>query len=319
MMERVFDSIVNFGNKWEKGVCLAVGMFDGVHCGHRKVLDLAIEEAQSCSGTSVALSFPQHPASYLRPGKEPPLLMPSLDKAQNLLDAGMDAVILQPFDQLLSSLEAEQFLPYLREQIPVLQSVSVGENFRFGKNRMGDSAVLKEMGKVYGVKVRVAQSLVLNESPVSSSRIRHALSDGKITEVNQMLGRTYTVKGKVICGKALGRTLGFPTLNLEWNPQARPALGVYAGRVKETNTGEEMPAVANYGLRPTLESQVSVPLLEIHCLEQPDVSIWREGAPLEMQLNTFLRPEMKFATVEELSAQITKDCTTARNLFAELL
>ena len=133
MMERVFDSIVNFGNKWEKGVCLAVGMFDGVHCGHRKVLDLAIEEAQSCSGTSVALSFPQHPASYLRPGKEPPLLMPSLDKAQNLLDAGMDAVILQPFDQLLSSLEAEQFLPYLREQIPVLQSVSVGENFRFGK------------------------------------------------------------------------------------------------------------------------------------------------------------------------------------------
>lgn len=318
-MERVFDSIVNFGKKWEKGVCLAVGMFDGVHCGHRKVLDLAVDEAQSCSGTAVALSFPQHPASYLRPGNEPPLLMSSMEKADSLLACGMNAVILQPFDQLLATLEAEQFLPYLREHIPVLESVSVGENFRFGKKRMGDSLALKQMGKTDGIKVRVAQSLILNESPVSSSRIRGALSEGKISEVTQMLGRCYKVKGKVISGKALGGTLGFPTLNLEWNPQARPALGVYVGRVKEINTGEEMPAVANYGFRPTVENRAEVPLLEIHCLEQPDISIWREGAALEMQFDTFLRPEMKFADLDELSAQITKDCTTARSLFAELL
>lgn len=319
MMERVFDSIVQFGSKWEQEVCLAVGMFDGVHRGHRSVLDLAIEQAGSFSGSGVALTFPEHPAGFLRPGKEPPLLMSAMDKAESLLTAGMDAVILQPFDQLLSSLEAEQFLPFLTEQIPSLKTITVGENFRFGKNRKGDSAMLEEMGFGHGLKVKVTPSLVLDDSPVSSSRIRHALSEGNIKEVNQMLGRPYLISGQVISGKALGRTLGFPTLNLQWNPQARPAFGVYAGIVKERRTGVQLPAVANYGIRPTVEKKVELPLWEIHCLEQPDVSIWQEGAYLEMEVSSFLRPEMKFENVDELSAQISKDCTEAIRLFPQLL
>ncbi len=319
MMERVFDSIVQFGSQWEKDVCLAIGMFDGVHCGHRSVLNLAIEEARHFSGSSVALTFPQHPASFLRPGKEPPLLMSAMDKAGSLCASGMDAVILQPFDQLLSSLEAEQFLPFLREKIPFLKAITVGENFRFGKNRRGDSLTLAEMGLLHRVKVKVAESLVVNDLPVSSSRIRHALSQGNIKEVNQMLGRLYRVSGKVVSGKALGRTLAFPTLNIEWNPQARPAYGVYIGMVTEKKTGEQMAAVANYGVRPTVEQQVQVPLLEIHCLDQPDVSVWKEGVDLEMEMAAFIRPEMKFADMNELSAQICKDCTEARRLFSELL
>ena len=319
MMERVFDSIVQFGNKWEQDVCLAVGMFDGVHRGHRSVLDLALEQASSFSGSGVALTFPLHPASFLRPGKEPPLLMSALDKAESLLTAGMDAVILQPFDQFLSSLEAEQFLPFLRKHIPALKAITVGENFRFGKKRKGDSAMLEEMGLGHGLKVKVAPSLVLDDSPVSSSRIRHALSEGNIKEVEQMLGKPYLVSGQVISGKALGRTLGFPTLNLQWSPQARPAYGVYSGMVKEKTTGVQFPAVANYGIRPTVEQKVELPLWEIHCLEQPDVSIWQEGAHLEMEVSSFLRPEMKFENVDELSAQISKDCAEARGLFPQLL
>ena len=319
MMERVFDSIVQFGSKWEQEVCLAVGMFDGVHRGHRSVLDLAIKQAGSFSGSGVALTFPQHPAGFLRPGKEPPLLMSAMDKAKSLLSAGMDAVILQPFDQVLSSLEAEQFLPFLTEHIPSLKAITVGENFRFGKNRKGNSAMLEEFGLGHGLKVKVAPSLVLDDSPVSSSRIRHALSEGNIKEVNQMLGRPYKVSGLVISGKALGRTLGFPTLNLQWNPQARPAFGVYSGIVKERRTGVQYPAVANYGIRPTVEQKVEVPLWEIHCLEQPDVSIWQEGAHLEMEVSSFLRPEMKFENVDELSAQISKDCAEATRLFSQLL
>ena len=319
MMERVFDSIVQFGNKWEQDVCLAVGMFDGVHRGHRSVLDLALEEASSFSGSGVALTFPLHPASFLRPGKEPPLLMSALDKAESLLTAGMDAVILQPFDQFLSSLEAEQFLPFLRKHIPALKAITVGENFRFGKKRKGDSAMLEEMGLGHGLKVKVAPSLVLDDSPVSSSRIRHALSEGNIKEVEQMLGKPYLVSGQVISGKALGRTLGFPTLNLQWRPQARPAFGVYSGMVKEKTTGVQFPAVANYGIRPTVEQKVELPLWEIHCLEQPDVSIWQEGAYIEMEVSSFLRPEMKFKNVDELSAQIKKDCAAAIRLFPQLL
>jgi len=319
MMERVFDSIVQFGGKWEQEVCLAVGMFDGVHRGHRSVLDLALEQASSFSGSGVALTFPHHPASFLRPGKEPPLLMSAMDKAESLLSAGMDAVILQPFDQLLSSLEAEQFLPFLREHILSLKAITVGENFRFGKNRKGNSAMLEEMGMGYGLKVKVAPSLALDDSPVSSSRIRHALSEGDIKEVNQMLGKPYLVSGQVISGKALGRTLGFATLNLQWSPQARPAFGVYSGLVKERTTGVQLPAVANYGIRPTVEQKVEVPLWEIHCLEQPDVCIWQEGAHLEMEVSSFLRPEMKFENVDELSAQIRKDCAEAIRLFPQLL
>ncbi len=319
MMERVFDSIVQFGSKWEQEVCLAVGMFDGVHRGHRSVLDLAIEQAGSFSGSGVALTFPQHPAGFLRPGKEPPLLMSAMDKTGSLLSAGMDAVILQPFDQLLSNLEAQQFLPFLREHIPSLKAITVGENFRFGKNRNGDSAMLEKMGLGHGLKVKVALSLVLDDSPVSSSRIRHALSEGNIKEVNQMLGRPYLISGQVISGKALGRTLGFPTLNLQWNPQARPACGVYSGIVKERRTGVQLPAVANYGIRPTVEQKVEVPLWEIHCLEKPDVSIWQEGAHLEMEAISFIRPEMKFENVDELSVQIKKDCAEAIRLFPQLL
>jgi riboflavin kinase/FMN adenylyltransferase len=235
------------------------------------------------------------------------------------LSAGMDAVILQPFDQLLSSLEAEQFLPFLTEHIPSLTAITVGENFRFGKNRKGNSAMLEEMGLEYGLKVKVASSLVLDDSPVSSSRIRHALSEGNIKDVNQMLGLPYKVSGQVISGKALGRTLGFPTLNLEWNPQARPAFGVYAGIVKERTTGVQLPAVANYGIRPTVEQKVELPLWEIHCLAQPEVSIWQEGAYLEMEVSTFLRPEIEFENVDELSAQISKDCADAIRLFPQLL
>jgi riboflavin kinase/FMN adenylyltransferase len=319
MMERVFDSIVHFGRQWDKDVCLAIGMFDGVHCGHRCVLDLAIEKARSFNGSSVALTFPQHPASYLRPGNEPPLLMSALDKAGGLLSAGVDAVILQPFDHLLSSQKADHFLPFLREHIPLLKAITVGENFRFGKNRGGDSSMLVEMGLVHGVNVNVAESLVMDNSPVSSSRIRHALSRGNIKEVNQMLGRPYLVSGKVVSGNSLGRTLGFPTLNVEWSPQARPAFAVYSGMVKEKSSGVQIPAVANYGIRPTVEQQHKAPVLEIHCLEQPDVSIWQEGAQLEMELLNFLRPEMKFCNVEELSVQIRKDCIEARSLFSELL
>ena len=318
-MERVFDSIVQFGSKWEQEVCLAVGMFDGVHRGHRSVLDLAIEQAGLISGSGVALTFPQHPAGFLRPGKEPPLLMSAMDKAESLLSAGMDAVILQPFDQLLSSLEAEQFLPFLTEHIPSLTAITVGENFRVGKNRKGNAAMLQEMGLGYGLKVKVAPSLVLDDSPVSSSRIRQALSEGEIKGVNEMLGTPYMVFGQVISGKALGRTLGFPTLNFKWNPQARPAFGVYSGIVKERITGVQLPAVSNYGMRPTVEQKVEVPLWEIHCLEQPDVSIWQEGAHLEMEVSSFLRPEMKFENVDELSAQIRKDCAEAIRLFPQLL
>ena len=315
-MERVFDSIAHFGREWKEEVCLALGMFDGVHCGHRAVLDLARVQAGKFSGSTAALTFPKHPATLLRPGKEPPLLMSAEDKAAQLLASGLSAVIMQPFDEELSEIPADQFVSYLTGLVPFLRSLCVGENFRFGKDRTGDFQALTEYGTHAGIGVTVARSLILDDLPVSSSRIRKALEAGEMHLVTEMLGRKYIVSGSVSAGKALGRTIGYPTLNLRWCPEAKPVFGVYAGWAEEKTSGQRIPALANYGLRPTVDEGAKFPLLEVHCLESPDVSIWKEGASLTMELAVHLRPENFFSGVEQLTAQIERDCGQARKLFS---
>jgi len=317
MIERVFDSISNFGREWKEEVCLALGMFDGVHRGHQVVLDQAVSEARRFLGTSAALTFPMHPASFLRPGREPALVMSPSEKATRLLSSGMSAVIMHPFDQEISEVPADQFIVFLKERIPLVHSICVGKNFRFGKNRAGDSMTLIQLGLGTGIKVKVAESLILDDLPISSSLIRDALSRGDMMRVNQMLGRKYKVSGNVQPGKALGRTIGFPTLNVTWSPEAKPAYGVYVGFAQESKGGQKIPAVANYGLRPTVNQRDDLPILEIHCLESPDLSVWKEGASLSMELNAMIRSEKKFDGLEELKLQIKQDCEDARKLFSE--
>ena len=315
-MKKVYESIARFGQEWKGDVCLALGMFDGVHRGHQAVLDLVVQNADQCQGAAAALTFPAHPAAFLRPGKEPSLLMSPSRKAEQLIQSGMSAVILQPFDQELAEVEAVDFLPFLKARIPNLRAICVGKNFRFGKNRSGDSESLASYGEKDGLRVCVADSLIFEDITISSSRIREALASAKMQKVKKMLGRNYTVLGTVQKGKALGGKIGFPTLNLPWSPEAQPPSGVYAGRVQELNSGQVLPAVANYGLRPTIEEDASEPILEVHCLESPSSSIWQAGATLSMCLDVFLRSERKFLGVEELKDQIRKDCEQAKNYLA---
>ncbi len=315
-MKKVYESIARFGQEWEGDVCLALGMFDGVHRGHQAVLDLVVQNADQCQGAAAALTFPAHPAAFLRPGKEPSLLMSPSRKAEQLIQSGMSAVILQHFDEELAEVEAVDFLPFLKARIPNLRAICVGKNFRFGKNRSGDSESLASYGEKDGLRVCVADSLIFEDITISSSRIREALASAKMQKVKKMLGRNYTVLGTVQKGKALGGKIGFPTLNLPWSPEAQPPLGVYAGRVQELNSGQVLPAVANYGLRPTIEEDASEPILEVHCLESPNFSIWQAGATLSMSLDIFLRSERKFLGVEELKDQIRKDCEQAKNYLA---
>lgn len=315
-MKKVYESIARFGQEWEGDVCLALGMFDGVHRGHQAVLDLVVQNADHCQGAAAALTFPTHPAAFLRPGKEPSLLMSPSLKAEQLIQSGMSAVILQPFDQELAEVEAVDFLSFLKARIPNLRAVCVGENFRFGKNRSGDSKSLASYGEEDGLRVSVADSLIFEDITISSSRIREALASAKMQKVRKMLGRNYSVVGTVQQGKALGGKIGFPTLNLPWSPEAQPPLGVYAGRVQELNSGQVLPAVANYGLRPTIEVDAGEPILEVHCLESPNSSIWKAGATLSMSLDFFIRSEKKFSGVNKLKDQIRKDCEQAKNYLA---
>jgi riboflavin kinase/FMN adenylyltransferase len=309
----IFPSIKEFGESQKRNpVVLSIGMFDGVHLGHQSVLEETTKVAREMKAIPVAFTFPEHPGSFLRPGKQPPLIMASQTKAEMLLRCGMRAVIMQRFDHELANVEANDFILFLQKFIPSLVGIGVGQNFRFGKKRVGDSQYLLNSGKLKGVQVHIIDSKISGMKPVSSSRIRVALTEGKIGEVNKMLGSPYQIKGVVKPGKAMGRTIGFPTLNVDWNPEAKPAYGVYAGTV--STDGNELYAVANYGLRPTLESEALIPKLEIHALDSLDPETWKAGIEISMQLLDFIRPEMKFESLELLREQITKDKHTAEAL-----
>ncbi len=314
----VHSSIEELGKLANEPVVLAIGMFDGVHLGHQSVINLAIKEAITLQGRVVALTFAEHPASFLRPGKEPALIMNPQTKASELIEAGARDIILRSFDREIAELEAKEFANFLKNRIPSLSSICVGKNFRFGKDRVGDYKVLKDSSKKIGTGVLVAESKLFLNQPISSSRIRKCLSRGEIELVNEMLGRNYLVKGVVSPGKAMGRTIGFPTLNIPWNPEAQPAYGVYVGIVENLSSDEKLPAVANYGLRPTIESDAMNPLLEIHILEDMDSGIWCKESNLQMELRKFLRPEKKFPTFEELKNQIAKDRKRAKEIAPSL-
>lgn len=313
-----FCPIEGFEERNRQAVMLALGMFDGVHVGHQAVLNLAVEQANAFAGTAVAFSFPMHPSTLLRPEQAPPLLMNPETKAKHLILKGMKEVILQPFDHEFSQMEATGFVEFLCAHIPTLHTLCIGKNFRFGKNRIGDHLLLRESANAFGLQVLVAESESWGDGPISSSRIRAALEEGRIGDVNQMLGRKYLMEGMVCSGNAVGRTIGFPTLNLNWNPQARPCFGVYAGMVKNLRNDQKLAAVANYGVRPTLEKSSCEPLLEIHLLVEPDTEQWRTGVELHMELDFFLRPEKAFAALDDLKAQIQSDKNQALELLSPL-
>jgi riboflavin kinase / FMN adenylyltransferase len=289
---------------------LAIGMFDGVHLGHRAVLEAAVRSAQRCAGRAAVLTFHPHPSRVVRPEEPVRLIQSPQQRAQRILACGVDGVIVQPFEAELASLEAEQFLPHLRRFLPSLVALYVGENWRFGRGRRGDIDLLNREARKAGVEVVSAPRINHNGEPISSTRIRACLQAGDIRQANTLLGAAYSCAGPVQPGKRLGRTIGFPTLNIRWEPECQPRLGVYAVRVREGENETALPAVANYGLRPTVED-TERPQLEVHVLGECP---WTEGDVVKVDWLEFLRPERRFASLDELRQQIAQDVVTARRL-----
>ncbi|MFH1497983.1 MAG: riboflavin biosynthesis protein RibF [Verrucomicrobiota bacterium] len=288
---------------------LAVGMFDGVHIGHRAVLDAAVLNARRTGGVGAVLTFSPHPSHLFRPQDPVRLIMEDSAKVDALSALGMDAVIVQPFDPAFAAIEAEELIPHLRASLPGLNAIYVGENWRFGRGRRGDIHLLVAEAKRHGVHVVSAPRINHDGEPISSTRIRAALTDGRIEEVNTLLGRAYCSAGVVTPGKQLGRTIGFPTLNLPWGATLSPRLGVYVARVSKAEGSEALPAVMNFGLRPTVE-QTTAPQLEIHLLGED--CPFGPGDRLRVEWLHFLRPETRFAGVDELRAAIAADRDAAQ-------
>jgi riboflavin kinase/FMN adenylyltransferase len=310
-MQATFSSLEQAVVLSARPVHLAIGMFDGVHLGHRAVIEAAVQSARHSGGWSAVLTFFPHPSAIFRPKNPTHLLMPSAAKARVLFQLGADAVIEQPFTPEFAQITAEEFLPHVLRALPRLAGIYVGENWRFGRDRRGDVAFLVAQARKLGVGVFSADQVSFDGEPISSTRIRGLLETGDMATANTLLGYNYFAEGRVTAGARLGRTLGFSTLNLAWEPALRPRLGVYLARVSGKKSAEPLPAVANYGLRPTVGRETQ-PRLESHLLVSCPFG---EGDEITVEWLKFLRPEQKFSGKEELRAAIARDVAKARAEF----
>ena len=293
-------------------VHLAIGMFDGVHLGHQSVIASAIQSARSGGGLAGVLTFRGHPSRLLRPENPTRLILSPEAKRHVLARYDLDFLIEQEFSPEFAGVSARDFVPLLQRSLPRLAAIYVGENWRFGRGREGDVALLvQEAGKI-GVNVFGAPRIGHEGTPISSSRIRTLLETGKIAEANILLGYSYFSEGTVQTGRQLGREIGFPTLNLVWEPELRPSYGVYVVSIVD-ETGKTSLGVANYGVRPTVD-QTSQPLLEIHVLGETNLG---PGRKLTVHWLHFLRAEKKFSGVDELRVQIAQDRQNALIYFAK--
>jgi riboflavin kinase/FMN adenylyltransferase len=291
---------------------VAIGIFDGVHLGHRAVIEAAVQSARLSGGISVVLTFAPHPSVLLTPGNPTRMILDLPAKVEKLGALGVDAVVAQPFTRDFAAISAEEFIPHVMRHLHRLAGVYVGENFRFGRGRQGDVAMLVAEGRRHGITVFSAPRVNLDGEPISSTRIRDRIRKGDMEGAAALLGYAYTASGTVVHGKHLGRTIGFPTLNLGWAPDLRPLYGVYAVRVSGAKSFGWLPAVANYGLRPTVED-AKEPRLEIHMLV---TCPYAAGDPVAVEWVRFLRPERKFAGIDELRSQIARDVEEARAEFS---
>jgi riboflavin kinase/FMN adenylyltransferase len=299
-----------------RAVHLAIGMFDGVHLGHQAVIESALHSARRDGGQAGVLTFFPHPSRLFRPEEPVQMIMAPEVKAWFLRQVlGVDFVVAEPFTREFAAITANEFLPALRAALPHLRAIYVGQNWRFGARRTGDVATLVAAAPALGVSVFSAPAINLDGEPISSTRIRGHLVAGEIAAANALLGFAYFARGTVVPGRRLGRKLGFPTLNLAWRPECRPAYGVYAVHVRgiDEPVGADRPAVANFGVRPSIDGAAAEPLLEVHVLGDCP---WREGAALQVAWRHFLRREQKFAALEDLRAQIARDRTAAAEWLA---
>jgi len=292
-------------------VCVAIGMFDGVHLGHQQVIKQTISDAQQHNALSLAVTFDRHPNTIVAPGKAPPLIYSLPQKLHEIELLGMEGILVLEFTRAFSEKPGEEFVRWLANGLGKLSSVAVGSGFSFGYKRSGNVELLKRAGAAVGFQVHGLAAVSLGGRVVSSTRIRERIAEGDLDGASQMLGRTYSVSGRVVRGDQLGRQLGFPTANVDVPGLVMPPHGVYAVIAK--SGGIAFRGVANIGVRPTVKKAESERRLEVHL---PGFSGDLYGTVLEVLFAGFIRPEQRFTNLEELKKQIHRDIEAAEILFS---
>lgn len=299
-------------NTGGRKVCVAIGVFDGVHLGHQQVIRRAMADAQQQDGLAVVITFDRHPNAVVAPDRVPPSIQSLPQKLRTLAALGVDATWLIRFDETFSQQTGEEFVRVLARDFGKLYSVCVGSDFTFGRKRSGNVPLLKQLGLELGFVVHGLSAVALDGEVVSSTRIREAIRGGNLYAASQMLGRCYSLAATVVQGDQLGRKLGFPTANLQVNGMVVPPNGVYAARAR---VGERwFRAVLNIGVRPTLSSTAPELRLEAHLLGFNEEIYGKE---MEITFVERLRDEKKFPSLDELMAQIASDILCAERVFAQ--
>jgi len=290
----------------ERGSAIALGNFDGVHKGHLEVIRSASLAAKRLScplGTAV---FHPHPKQFFAPSSAPSRLQNSMARAASLEAHGVQILYRLPFDREMSLMSDREFAQKVLCDGLGVRHISVGENYHFGRDRMGNAKSLIDLGQEFGFSVD-AVSLAGGKTRFSSTRVREALQAGDCETATSILGRMWSVEGRVEFGQQRGRTIGVPTANLSLGNYLRPQFGVYAAFAQVEGEGALLPGVVNIGTRPTLDGKEE--RLEIHLF---DFTGDLYGRLLEVSLLSFLRPEQKFDGLSALQAQIAIDIEIAR-------
>ncbi len=290
-------------------VCAAMGFFDGVHRGHVHVLDAALAKARALGGDAWMFTFEPHPSQVLRPQDAPNLLMSTPQKFAYARAAGMKGGLALPFNRQVAQQSPEAFIQALHERVPALASVAVGSQWRFGHKRSGSVDTLHRLGSERGFTAEGVDAIEHAGAPISSTRIREAITSGALEDAEDMQGRPVSLRGDVIGGQKLGRTLGYPTANLSIATGVFPPYGIYAARA--AFQGMVRDGVVSYGERPTVAGAGAEPVLEIHLFDF-DEDVY--GVEMEVYLHESIRPETAFPDLDALRAQIRVDCTSARTV-----
>jgi riboflavin kinase/FMN adenylyltransferase len=294
-----------------RSVCLTLGIFDGLHLGHQKIIRRVIEKANHLGGTSCVVTFDPHPREVLSPEAAPDLLTATEKKSQLIEKLGVEALCLIRFTPEFANIEARAFVRDFLIKTLRIKAIVVGYDWRFGKDRKGDVHLLREMNEGNGYDVEQVDRIEVDGQPVSSTLIRGLVLEGNLRRAAKYLGRRYSITGTIVAGSRMGREIGFPTANIEPHHEAVPPNGIYAVWVDIGDTRK--PGTLNIGYRPTVSTEKKK-TVEVHIMDFYHDIYDQE---IEVTFVEKLREEKKFPSIGALAEQIKKDVERARNILVE--
>jgi len=305
---KIFESL-NIPERFTRPV-LTIGNYDGIHVGHRKIIEQVRQKAKELSGTSMLMTFHPHPMSVLRPEKYTRIITPLYVKKRLIEETGIDVLIIVPFNDAFRGIEPERFIRKILIDRIGVAGIVVGYDFRFGKDGAGDIRMLRGFVEDYDLYLGVVDAVTVDGEKVGSNGIRKLIAAGDVAKAKKLLERPHMIDGVVVRGDSRGREIGFPTINLSTVFELVPKEGVYITEVKIN--GRRYPSVTNIGYNPTFDDDREL-TVETYILGFSE-DIY--GKEVYLYFHERIRPEMKFRSVGDLQARITKDVEITRNYFS---